>query len=381
MTQIVVKARSGVRRVRGVAGVTTRRVLSAAARTGGGLGLAGGALVGVMAAEARLARRTIGTPRSEPPPDPSGWYGRGRPGPAITLALLGDSSAAGYGAEGVEQTPGALIASGVAEQADRRVYLRSTAVVGARSSDLGAQVDRALPLEPDVAIILIGGNDVTHLVSPADSMKYLSRAVQRLRAAGVHVVVGTCPDLGTLRPIAPPLRQVARAWSRRLAASQTIAVIEEGGRTVSLGSILGPEFDAAPALLFGPDQFHPSVEGYRSLASVLLPSVLASLGYVQDVEAELEARRGERVMRLEEAAAAAVKHPGTELGSVEGEPPAEAAGLLGGLVELRFRRRRATAEPEVPEPEDAGPAPDPDTAGEPGGSRAADPAVDGSGAA
>ncbi len=97
-------------------------------------------------------------------------------------------------------------------------------------------------------------------------MQHLSEGVRRLREAGVEVVVGTCPDLGTVKPIAPPLKQVARAWSRRLAAAQTIAVIKEGGRTVSLGSILGPEFDAAPALLFGPDQFHPSAEGYCALA-------------------------------------------------------------------------------------------------------------------
>ena len=67
-------------------------------------------------------------------------------------------------------------------------------------------------------------------------MRHLSEAVRTLRDAGVEVVVGTCPDLGTVRPIPPPLRQVARAWSRRLAAAKTIAVVEQGGRTVSLSA-------------------------------------------------------------------------------------------------------------------------------------------------
>ena len=67
-------------------------------------------------------------------------------------------------------------------------------------------------------------------------------------------------------------------WSRRLAAAQTIGVVEAGGRTVSLGSILGPEFAAAPALLFGPDRFHPSAAGYESVARLLVPSVLSALG-------------------------------------------------------------------------------------------------------
>ena len=293
-----------------------RKLAAAALYGGGGLSALGAGLYGVLSAEARLARKTIGPARDEPPPDATGWYGRGRPGPAIRIAVLGDSSAAGYGVERVEETPGALIGTAVAEHADRRVYLREFCVVGAKSSDLAAQVDRALPIEPEVAVILIGGNDVTHTVRPSHSVRALADGVRRLIAAGATVVVGTCPDLGTIQPIAPPLRQVARAWSRRLAAAQTIAVVEEGGRTVSLGDILGPEFAAAPALLFGPDQFHPSAEGYRALAGVLVPSVLAALEPTGE-ETGLEAFRGEGVLPVTRAAVQAVNEPGTELGGTE----------------------------------------------------------------
>jgi lysophospholipase L1-like esterase len=323
-----------------------RRLASAAAYGGGGLSLLGGALYAVLSAEAKLAKRTIGEVRDEPPHDSTGWYGRGRPGPAIKVALLGDSSAAGYGVERVEQTPGALLASGIAERADRRVYLREFAKVGARSSDLDGQVDRALPIEPDVAVILIGANDVTHLVPPARSVGSLADSVHRLRQAGVAVLVGTCPDLGTVKPIAPPLKQFARTWSRRMAAAQTIAVLEGGGRTVSLGSILGPEFAAAPALLFGPDQFHPSVAGYRSLAAVLLPSVLAALGLVHEDEAEPAALRGEGVLPITTAALQAVNTPGTELDGTE--VAGRARGVRGLWVELRHRRRHPHSEGEAP---------------------------------
>ncbi len=310
----------------------------------------GGALYGVLNVEAKVARRKIGNATGEPP-DASGWYGRGRPGPAIRMALLGDSSAAGYGVESVEETPGAHLASGVAAAADRRVHLRSVAVVGAKSSDLDAQIGRVLPSQPDVAVVLVGANDVTHTVLPSASVRHLSEAVRRLREAGVEVLVGTCPDLGTVRPIMPPLKQVARIWSRRLAAAQAIVVVDEGGRTVSLAKALGPEFDAAPAILFGPDQFHPSADGYRHLAEVLLPSTLAALGVVPPEEVRPETRRGERVLPVASAAVEAARHTGTELDGTE--VAGSQRGLRGRWVELRRRRRRPAGESEAPSAEEA----------------------------
>lgn len=324
-----------------------RRLASAAAYGGGGLSVLGGALYGVLRAEASLARRTIGEPGDRTPPDSTGWYGRGRPGPAIRIALLGDSSAAGYGVDRVEETPGALLASAVAEAADRRVHLRQLAVVGAQSSDLAEQIDRALPAKPHTAVVLIGANDVTHTVLPSQSVRYLGEGVRRLRAAGAEVVVGTCPDLGTIKPIAPPLKQVARSWSRRLAAAQTIAVVEADGRSVSLGSILGPEFAAAPALFFGPDQFHPSADGYRSLAEVVVPSVLAALGVLPEDEVAPATRRGEIVMPVAAAAVQAVRTPGTELDGTE--VAGSQRGLRGRWVQLRHRRERGPGAVEHPE--------------------------------
>ena len=323
-----------------------RKLASAAAYGGGGLSVLGAGLYGLLTAEARIARKAIGR-LDRQPPDSTGWYGRGRPGPAIKIALLGDSSAAGYGVDRVEDTPGAHLASGVAAAADRRVYLRDVAVVGAKSSQLEEQVDRVLPMGAAVAVILIGANDVTARLLPSQSVRYLSEAVRRLREAGTAVLVGTCPDLGTVRPIAPPLKQVAREWSRRLAAAQAISVVDAGGRTVSLASVLGPEFAAAPALLFGPDQFHPSADGYRSLAGVLIPSTVAALGLGPEETARPDTQRGERVMPVAAAAVRAARNPGTELDGTE--VGGAQRGLRGRWVQLRYRRRQPAAETTSPE--------------------------------
>jgi lysophospholipase L1-like esterase len=315
-----------------------RKLASAAAFGGGGLSVLGAGLYGVLRAEATLTRRLIGEPPDNSTPDSTGWYGRGRPGPAIKVALLGDSSAAGYGVDRIVETPGAHLASGIAAGADRRVHMREFAKVGAQSSDLGGQIDQALSTPLDLTIILIGTNDVTHRVRPAQSVRYLADSVTRLVEAGSKVMVGTCPDLGTVKPIPPPLKQVARSWSRRLAAAQSIATVEAGGVSVALASILGPDFEAAPAVLFGPDRFHPSAEGYRALAEVLVPSALNVLGFGDD-----EAGRrtsGEGTMPVAAAAVRAARTAGTELGDKKGL-----------WVELR-RRARLRSVPEAPSEED-----------------------------
>lgn len=336
-----------------------RKLASAAAFGGGGLSVLGAGVYGLLRAEAKIARRVIGR-IDAPVPDATGWYGRGRPGPAIRLALLGDSSAAGYGVDRVEETTGAFLGSAVAAAADRRVHLREFCVSGAKSSDLDGQVDRALPTEPDVAVILIGANDVTHRMWPSESVRYLSEAVRRFTENGVEVVVGTCPDLGTVRPIPQPLRHVARRWSRFLASAQMIAVVEEGGRTVSVGSILGPEFDASPHLLFGPDRFHPSAAGYASLASVLVPSTLAALGIAPDDEDRPEPRRHEGVLPIGRAAVEASSHPGTELDGTEVDGAERGTG--GRWVTLMRRRRRTPVDAEAPDADEESSEPGADAA-------------------
>jgi len=292
------------------------------------------ALLGVLAFEARHAHRAINSVNPPPPPDSTGWHGEGLPGKPVVLALLGDSSAAGYGLADVVETPGTVLASGLAERAERPVHLLDLTVVGAVSGELDNQVDQALTRQADLAVILVGANDVVRLVPPSRAVRHLVHAVHRLQAGGVKVLVGTCPDLGTIQPILPPLRQVCRVWSRRIAAQQTIEVVRAGARTVSLADILGPEFVAQRGVFFGPDQFHPSAVGYAALADVLLPSSLAALGLLDDVEAEMETYRGGTVMPIAAATFRAVNHSGVEL-----DPAPKPRGRLGRLWVRVLRRR------------------------------------------
>ncbi|MEU3452705.1 SGNH/GDSL hydrolase family protein [Micromonospora sp. NPDC006766] len=291
------------RRIARLAAIGTGATVAATVATGG-----------VLLGQARQARRTI--PMAEaPPPRCDGEYGARLPGPPITMVVLGDSSAAGYGVFRRRETPGALLATGLSRRLHRPVRLHRFAVVGALSAGLKPQVESALEVEPEVAVILVGGNDVTNRTSPAVAVRYLVDAVRTLRAVGCEVVVGTCPDLGAIQPIRPPLRWLARRWSRQLAAAQTVAVVEAGGWTVSLGDLLGPRFAAEPARMFAWDRFHPSAEGYAAAAAALLPTVLAALGVGPELRPLLAAREG--VRSLPEAAHVAARHAGTEVSGAQ----------------------------------------------------------------
>jgi lysophospholipase L1-like esterase len=256
-----------------------RRLGRVAAYLGGAVTAFGTLVIGILAGQVLFARQTIPGAQA-PPPTPGGRYGReyessGRP--ALRLAVLGDSTAAGYGVHTRAQTPGALLATAVTQRIERPVQLTCTAAVGSPSAWLPAQAETAVAAGADLAVVFIGANDVTSGAGEDRAVAALALGVRVLRAAGAEVIVATCPDLGTIRPILPPLRWVVRGWSRRLARSQRAAVEREGAYTVSLGDLLGPTFDANPTVMFGPDRYHPSVVGYREAVGVVLPAVYAVL--------------------------------------------------------------------------------------------------------
>jgi lysophospholipase L1-like esterase len=195
----------------------------------------------------------------------------------LRLVLLGDSAALGVGVEWLADTVGGqlarLLAEGASEVGERHVLLSSVGVAGSRSTDLATQVARALLGErPDVAVVLIGANDATGLRSAEEAASHLGAAVRRLREAGVQVVVGTCPDLGAVRSIAQPLRQITGWLGRRVARAQTRAVTEAGGVVVALADETGPVFRADAGTLCY-DGYHPSADGYRVWAHALYPAV------------------------------------------------------------------------------------------------------------
>ena len=296
-----------------------RRIAMAAAYGGGGLGVLIGGAFGLVRAEAALARRAIGEPTGEPP-EADGVYGAHHSGEPLPLLLLGDSSAGGLGVDHPHQTPGAMLAAGLAECADRPVQLTAVAAVGARSSDLSAQIERVVRVRRSTS----RWSWSAPTTSPTGSGRRRPCATSTTRCAGCTTWTprsSSAPAPTSARSSRCPSRCAGSpgASSRQLAAAQTIAVVEAGGRTVSLGDILGPEFAASPKEMFGPDRFHPSVAGYASAAAALLPSVCASLDvwFGGQAEEAPDLGRGEGVRPVSLAAVEAADEAGTEVAAAQ----------------------------------------------------------------
>jgi lysophospholipase L1-like esterase len=266
------------------------RLLGAVALTAGVAGAVGalGAAAGVGARhllkrQAATARALIGKPLGDVAPQADKRY-RKRYGDPIRLLVLGDSIAAGLGAQDGGGTLGARLAKKVAKQTHRSVDLTTGAVVGTETSQVMAQIERLPPAyRADVAVLIVGGNDVIHRVPVGESVTHLAEVVERLRDRGTPVVVGTCPDLGALRAVPNPLRALGSRVSRQLAAAQAEAALNTGAHVVSLAKVVGPFFITNPDEMFSLDRFHPSELGYRRTAEALLPSVLMALGVADTV--------------------------------------------------------------------------------------------------
>jgi hypothetical protein len=123
-------------------------------------------------------------------------------------------------------------------------------------------------------------------------------------------------------------------------------VLENGGRSVALASILSSEFSRLSDLLFGPDRFHPSAAGYHRMASAMLPTVLASLDLAPAEDVSLEYARGEAMLPIDIAVLEAARHPGASVEPVEEER--QPAGGRNRFVLLRRRRRQPETDVETP---------------------------------
>jgi len=192
----------------------------------------------------------------------------------LRFRVLGDSLAAGVGCTHVEQSIGHVLA-GTLRAAGHRVDLSVHAVPGAQSADLAPQVRSAVAAGADLALVVIGANDLTRFTPPDVGARLLRAAVADLTTAGARVIVVTAPDMGVLAHVPPAFRDMVSQASRMYATAQADAAITAGATVARMGSDVLARF-ATDERMFSADHFHPSGAGYAVIAQALTPYVLAA---------------------------------------------------------------------------------------------------------
>ena len=194
----------------------------------------------------------------------------------LHLALVGDSIAWGQGASRPEERLAPRLVAALREHGVHATA-RVVAVPGARSADLRRQVDRLADFTPQVAVVIIGANDLTHRTPTGQAVEDLRSAVRRLRAAGAEVVLAPAPDLSSVPHVPPPLRPVVQQASLALRRGQEAAALALGARIADADHATSQRFASDPRL-FAADRFHPSGAGYAVIADAIIPELLAATG-------------------------------------------------------------------------------------------------------
>ncbi len=196
----------------------------------------------------------------------------GSAGTSLNYVVMGDSTSIGQGAD---------YSRGIAEHTafymaqTHQVALTNVGVSGARVADvLSGQIAKAIALKPDVVLLAIGANDVTHLTNPAAVRDGITTILAKLQAANpnVKVVLTGSPAMGSVPRFAALTQLIARYRTNQINAAITAAVQANNSPQnivlVPLAEKTAATFLSHPEY-FASDNFHPNAEGYTVWFPVL----------------------------------------------------------------------------------------------------------------
>jgi lysophospholipase L1-like esterase len=224
----------------------------------------------VLIVQARRARRSI--PRLPDAAEP--WSGSLDGTDPLRLLVLGDSTAAGVGADTQNEALPGNLARELLRLLGRGTRWDAVGENGATSRDL---LDRfiapATGQAYDLVFLSIGANDALGLRSRLAFARDVREIVTRLRAAspGAVILVSLMPRFDRFSSLLNPLR-----WNLALHA----ASLDDGARAAVAGLdgvFAVPKPPPYTSTFWASDLFHPSASGYREWIEFALGAVPPAL--------------------------------------------------------------------------------------------------------
>lgn len=204
--------------------------------------------------------------------DPSGVFGDPN-GPQLRLVVIGDSSVTAPGVEPLDASWPRQVALRLSDRFC--VELCSVAVGGSKARDvLDTQLDAAIALHPDMAIISVGANDAMRGTRLPRFEREYNQILARLAPHVPGIAVSGVGDLGSI----PRLPALARSFIRIRGRSFDRAVRRvvakyPGVVKTNPWSPGWNEFRTNPDEVFAGDLFHASAYGHRIYTEAAMPAV------------------------------------------------------------------------------------------------------------
>ncbi|TQL67946.1 lysophospholipase L1-like esterase [Nocardioides albertanoniae] len=227
-------------------------------------------LLPLVAAQAAYVHRTIGKePRPEGPtngfvPGPAAGATENRP-ETMRLLVIGDSSASGRGAPTHDLAFAGSMARAIAARTARPVQWRAMGKYGATSEKIRHGILTEVRGEWDLAVLLVGVNDILARRSTTAWATDLTAIVEALQQHAAHTVVPGIPEFDAFPSLPRTLR---RYLAERGAALDTAARLVCAGRT-SVQWVSSAELGPAEPSFFAADGFHASPAGYERWARAI----------------------------------------------------------------------------------------------------------------
>lgn len=199
----------------------------------------------------------------EPAGPREGVAGRGET--KLRLLVVGDSSAAGVGVADQAQALALPLANEVAARVKGGVAWRLLARTGINAADAIDLVRRSGVQPADVAVIVLGVNDVTSQTRAPDFVAHLERLAELLRVR--RAVFCGLPPMHLMRAVPQPLRWYLGEYARWLDAA-----LRDWCRATGRG-YCASDLSADPRMLAS-DGYHPGPLLYPRWAARLAEAVV-----------------------------------------------------------------------------------------------------------
>ena len=191
--------------------------------------------------------------------------------PTLSLAVVGESTAAGCGVRSHRDGFAHLLAEELAGRDGREVSWLAVGQYGATAYAVRALLVPRLPVRVDLAVVLVGVNDVLALRSATQWRADLSALLGAVSGHADTVVLGGIPPFEVFPALPATLGGLLARRGRALEAISA-EVCDDLGVTL----VPPRELGAGPDV-FAEDGFHPGLGGYRAWAHATAASLTGPL--------------------------------------------------------------------------------------------------------